>query len=775
MGNFFKKFGSLVLGVAAGFLFGPGAFSLTAFSIGSVVGSLLFNRPSAQQGQLGELQQPKSEYGAFIPICYGGDLDDGTEGGLLLSGQFIDCLPSGAILQQGERRQFSCAILWCEGEKEIHELWANDKIIFNKAGVTSAQQGYLLTYDPITGVGAGPHNETEYLWNYPGNNIQPINPKVSLWHGGDEWAPAYRGMCYSVVFALSLEPYDFGVPNFRAKVKDSITGRIEMIEAWAVRAGLPDDVMQLTHITGEQRAQFMSQQGTARDKIEELANLSFCDVYEVDGVIRDSSRENPTIHAIPAADLGASTPGNDIPPALVIEVGQGADVPSEVSVSFIDADNKFENGLAKALGVPAESQRPKSIELTVVDGLDNMTKWAQPALDEAIAAKDSFSFSLPSAWLNVSSGDVVNVPSAQGTSQIRITEQTAGLTGPIECKGVSYDGDVYSDHRVTTPVVVPAPAVDVYGDPVVVFANANAAFPEMIPAPAFIIAAAAAVGEQWADLEFQLEPTVGPTQPSQLLRSPSVIGEAVTALGDCTDIYHWDEASTVEIETTGTLTATDADGIANRENRALLGSNENGWEEFRFRDVTLLGTVDGVRTYELSGFRRGDSGTEVFCGAHEIGDTFILLDENVLIQPYQIADVDQELDITVTRDYTGEDFAETHTGDGANVKPLAPIDLAGVLDGDDWELAWKPRDRDFSLWWRLGTDPFSELEESYVIDIYDGPDVVGTYTSSTASLTYTDAQQTADFGSLQSSSLTYTVQQIGQLGRGYAATATITA
>jgi outer membrane lipoprotein SlyB len=67
----------------------------------------------------------------------------------------------------------------------------------------------------------------------------------------------------------------------------------------------------------------------------------------------------------------------------------------------------------------------------------------------------------------------------------------------------------------------------------------------------------------------------------------------------------------------------------------------------------------------------------------------------------------------------------------------------------------------------------SELSEAYEVDILSGSTVVRTLSTSTPTVSYSAANQTIDFGSIQSSVNVKIYQLSSYVGRGYAATATI--
>jgi hypothetical protein len=107
-----------------------------------------------------------------------------------------------------------------------------------------------------------------------------------------------------------------------------------------------------------------------------------------------------------------------------------------------------------------------------------------------------------------------------------------------------------------------------------------------------------------------------------------------------------------------------------------------------------------------------------------------------------------------------------------SAKPRAPAHVNGVRSGNDWNLSAVRRTRLSGEWLNL-TDivPLGEASESYEWDI---PIVGGSrvLTAVAPSITYTEAQQITDFGSVQDE-LTWTMYQMSvDVGRGFGTTKT---
>jgi hypothetical protein len=100
---------------------------------------------------------------------------------------------------------------------------------------------------------------------------------------------------------------------------------------------------------------------------------------------------------------------------------------------------------------------------------------------------------------------------------------------------------------------------------------------------------------------------------------------------------------------------------------------------------------------------------------------------------------------------------------GIGLRPLSPVHVTGEQVIGGLQIAWIRRTRLGGDSWEQTDVPLGEDTERYEADILDGGDVVRTLATTTPSVTYTTAQQIADFGSPQPS---YAVR-IYQLGASY--------
>lgn len=260
------------------------------------------------------------------------------------------------------------------------------------------------------------------------------------------------------------------------------------------------------------------------------------------------------------------------------------------------------------------------------------------------------------------------------------------------------------------------------------------------------------------------------TQVAQLA-TRGVIGDA-SVLPDFVG-WTWDDASTLTVTldegagatlTSSTKTAIEADQSINA---AVVGVHGR-WEAINFVTATL---VSGT-TYTLTGFLRGQKGTEWANGTHASGDKFVLL------RTVGIARIAGEAgDVGAVRYYkvvpAGATLADATaisiTTAEQGLKPYAPVDIRATADS---RIVWSRRSRlDYPPPYTQ-QPPLGEASESYELDIMSGSTVLRTIATSAPTCDYLPTMQVEDFGAVQSS-VSVRVYQLGAIGRGHHGIATV--
>lgn len=259
--------------------------------------------------------------------------------------------------------------------------------------------------------------------------------------------------------------------------------------------------------------------------------------------------------------------------------------------------------------------------------------------------------------------------------------------------------------------------------------------------------------------------------PLETMTANATFGTAQTVMPNFLSGNIPDEASVLNVALIrGELSSITYDSFIKGLQAALIGN-----EVVYFRNAVLQ--MDG--TYNLSGFLRGRRGTDHTIGAHVAAERFVLLSPASV---YRIAAATNTIGVELLYKVPSiggtltDAVAYSYTNRGTGLKPYAPVLLGGVVTpSGDALLHWTRRTR-ISAEWRDNVDvPVSEFSESYVIEIYDAGFTIlkRTHSSSAPSVSYSSAEQTADFGAPQTN-IYFRVYQISDLvGRGYGSQGTV--
>ncbi|MEO1198808.1 MAG: glycoside hydrolase/phage tail family protein, partial [Pseudomonadota bacterium] len=230
----------------------------------------------------------------------------------------------------------------------------------------------------------------------------------------------------------------------------------------------------------------------------------------------------------------------------------------------------------------------------------------------------------------------------------------------------------------------------------------------------------------------------------------ATIGRLVTDLYPG-PVWRWDRVNSVTVELArGTLSSRSERAVLGGKNAIAVEDSEFGWEVIQFRDAELV----AERTYTLSHLLRGQAGTERAAKALKSGSRIVVLDAALFaVSPGSFA-IDQDAIWRfgqAGRALTPDTLAtKAYTPTGDSLRPLSPVHVKAwrAPDTGDVVLSWIRRTRLSGDGWGLIDAPLGEASERYQIDILDGGDVKRRFVSTLPTVTYSQADQTADFGGL---------------------------
>ncbi|MGH6625136.1 MAG: phage tail protein [Burkholderiaceae bacterium] len=533
------------------------------------------------------------------------------------------------------------------------------------------------------------------------------------------------------------------------------------------RAGLPASKIDVSGLADTVTGYPITRVSSARANIEPLLKAFFIDPVEVDAKLRFVKRANQAQAATIAFDEFAATENGGEPgdPFALVRA-QETELPRSITVQFLDVSSDYQPGAEQAVRQVSSSINDLSDDVAICTTSNHAKQVADVLLFDAWSARNKRSGKLTRRFAHLTPGDIVSVEYPRGSFQSRLLTRVSDSGALIEFDAVDANAELYQTAPAgSAPGIgqavdaLPAPSRLVLLDiPILRDADDNAG----------LYVAQAGLGTPWRGAALYL----GADDASLLFRGDvdlsAPIGIAETALGDWAS-NTIDEKNTlvVSIGPDALSSSTRDKIVSGTDNACAIGKNGR-WEILQFIRASALG---GGR-YQISGLKRGQRGTEANRGNHAAYDSFVLLTAAGLLRPlFDIAELGQNRKYRSVSKGLALDAVASSVGVNAGVglKPLSPYKLRGARAAGDLTLTWSRRTR-LSDNWLLGTVPLGETSESYSIDVFtDGAftTVKRTLTSTTPTVTYTSAQQVADFGANQATVYLRIYQVSGAIGRGF--------
>jgi hypothetical protein len=354
----------------------------------------------------------------------------------------------------------------------------------------------------------------------------------------------------------------------------------------------------------------------------------------------------------------------------------------------------------------------------------------------------------------------LDIVTASATHRIRL--QKTALSGQqLRCEGFAEDGSVYNQSNPGGDDTIPVQVVPNVGDttlflldiPMLQDADDNAGF---------YLAVDRQENSSWRGATVYR--SANTTDYGFLASSPvaAITGKATTVLAaGRTTLWDYQNTVTVVLSRTGTLLSAPVLDVLNGANAGLLGNEIIQWQ---------TAELIAPKTYRLSKLLRGRRGTEAAVGSHALNERFVLLSSGTVQRIPDgldlIGAVRSYKAVSAGRDITSA-TAASFSNTAKGLKPLSPVHLKGNRNGaGDLTLTWKRRTRIGGGWRDNAEVPLGETNEAYEVEILNGTVVLRTVAAASPTMSYTAAQQTADFGSVQAAVAVRVYQLSATVGRG---------
>ncbi|RYE43975.1 MAG: hypothetical protein EOP24_26370 [Hyphomicrobiales bacterium] len=541
-----------------------------------------------------------------------------------------------------------------------------------------------------------------------------------------------------------------------------------IIESQNLRAGLSADQFDVSSIDDEVWGVTFKTPASARANISPLMTYAAIGVVEEDGLLRYFHRaDKASIDTVPYEELGFAEDGSEPGDPFPLVRANAQEFPRSVSITYNDYNFDYQQSTVKAMRQAVDSVLDETQVLDLATDGGTAASIAQRILYERWLSQNTRSFKVSRKYAYWSAGDVVTFLKQDGTSY------GAFMLSKLTDTGAAIEGECFPADGELPLFVVPGPGnyqaqeIQALAPPTRLVIADSAILRDQDSNPG-VYAVMAGMFSGWRGAELFAGDEEASLQSRGTVSSEGAIGFCETVLG-AYSLGNVDETNliTVNVGAASLSSVTRELLLAGSQNVALVGAHER-WEVIKFQRADDLG--DG--RYILSGLLRGLQGTEWAAGLHQSGDTFLLMGTAGTLRPNfdagSIGQTKAYKAVSLGRSYNSAPV-QTQENTGEGLKPLSPTTLRKSFSTNDIVLTWARRTRLSQQWW-LGNVPLGEESERYVIEIYSSSaftTLKRTLTSTTPTVTYTSAEQVADFGSNQTTVHVRVYQVSGTVGVGH--------
>ena len=730
---------------------------------GSYIDQRLFAK-DVQGPRLGNQKQTVNTYGGRIPTVYG---KYRTNGSLIWATKFHEHEHEEGGKGGGggvTTYEYTCsfAIALCEGEVTgLGRVWFDGTVVENFADILNNLKDGPSSVDvKIKGASAV---------LYRGTETQMPNSLIEGYEGAGN-VPAYRGISYLVFNELNLKDFGNRIPQVSVEVSAATTKLCNIIKDIVAKSGISATEVNFTpfeHFSVDVPGYAIASTGTYRAAIEPLQLAYFFDMIETQGVIRCIARGSGETVAIDADYLGAYE--NNTPVSLLkTERGQELDLPKTVMVSYTNANKDYETASLESIRVCTGSKNRVSVNVPIAITNVLAADIAEKTMMETWIGRTNYQLQLPMRYAYVAPGHIITATANNKSITALVTKTSFGKPGLVKVEALETGQSVYVDSVPTIGEDTETVPSDDASAVTLRIMDTNSVIDDVVPYRPL----AAVHGNPFYGATILKSGDGGVTYTNfTSIRTRAVMGTADTALAAGQALF-WDMANTVDVTIFpgGTLSSATEIAVLNGTNTALLGA-----EIIQFTTATLI----AANKYRLSGLLRGRRGTDTDMGSHTIGEAFTLLTQTTIEhlplsntsmgvrQYYRVGPA-----TATTDDEIYQNVSFTHTGNA--YKPYAPCHVKAERDSSgNLTITWIRRTRIGGTWLDYSDVQLGEESEKYQVDIMGGETVKRTIATTAPSATYSAAEQTADFGSPQSSVAIRVYQISAVRGKGYTKEVTV--
>jgi hypothetical protein len=568
-------------------------------------------------------------------------------------------------------------------------------------------------------------------------------------------------------------------PNWR--LGHWLTGRLGAVSLAALvrhlcmRAGMPEALIDVSGLWGAVEGYVISALEAPRASISTLARHFGFDAVESEGRIRFLMRGRIASAAVTPDSMVATTSAQS--DVMELTRAQETELPQALKWQVARADEDYDAAQVEARRITVDTTRIASEAFPMAVPPEEAERRCRRALMEAWVGRESAVFRLPPSRLALDPCDVILLDHDGRLTEMRLVSIADSDLRSIDA--VRQDRSVYD-----LPPGEPRPASlttpTVFGTPDVVLLDLPQ-LREDQPAHRPFVAAHArpwpgeiAIYRSAATDGFTLLTTFGSRTSIGVLAADFFSGP----------VSRFDHGNALLVDLySGTLESVTDITLLGGANALAVETGAGQWEIVQAANAELI----APGRYQLTRLLRGQRGTEgAIVSTVPTGARVVVLDATLSSLPIAEADLGLPWNWRIgpaARPVSDETYVATSFAPkGAGLRPFSVAHVAQPWRmpraPGDLMIRWTRRSRALSAdsWGAVGVT-LGEETEAYEVEILDGAVVRRLLASTTTSVLYTAADQTADWGAPlgPGDSLSIRIYQLSALiGRGAAKTVTLT-
>ena len=516
--------------------------------------------------------------------------------------------------------------------------------------------------------------------------------------------------------------------------------------------------------------------------LEQLATAYNFQMVESDYKLKFRKNGSNSVKTIKVTELSAVNYSPDIKfeTDITTESKMELELPQMVNVTYADIDRDYQNNTQESKYENVETNEIQNIELPMVFNADQAKQIADRLLYQQWINRYTYTFSTNYDYIELEPCDVINVVSNTENFTMKLIKKEKG-GGIIKWTAVAEDSAVFTqinsgstggDISQQIPVIstsklfwLDLPILQNSDDNPGVYVASNRQNSSLSWTGSTVFVSDQSNGNYVEQASFFNEVTSG--------TSLTKLDDFTVAYDPIQNTYNniGDYLNSVTIKMfRGTLSSITDDQLDQGYNLCCIGN-----EVLQFKNATLIGTD----TYKLDTFYRGRFGTEQFIGTHQVGDQFVILNSSSKTIQRILKDQSQ---LNIARYFKNVSFKDTllntqytqFINTGVGLKPYSVNNIQAIrTTSGDLNVKFNKRVRGFAPMVDY-KDVYDPDGDYYQIDIYSDntfTTIKRTLSVNATTFVYSSTDQTADFGSTQSTiyMIIYKTNKI--IGRGYGAKA----